>query len=82
MASLIRSPVGGYYGQWSLQSEVEHGFRGQLDLLTLGGCLYSATQPTAGCGANCGSLAASGDRANDGSDACTCADFFSGIFAA
>ena len=34
----VRSPVSGNDRKRSLQLEVKHGFRGQHDLLTLGGC--------------------------------------------
>ena len=82
VAALVRSLVACDHGHWSLQRKVKHSFRGQLDLLALGGCLNSAAQAAAGRRADRCSLAAAGDGSDDGSDASARADFRSGILAA
>jgi len=56
------------YRQRSLQRKVQDGLRRQLDLLTLGGRLYAATQAAAGCCANRSPFPAASDGADDGSN--------------
>src|ERR1700730_8224099 len=60
--------------QGRLQGKVQDGFRGQLDLLTLGRRLHAPTQASAGSRANRSSLASASNGANDGSDAGAGAD--------
>ena len=73
--------LAGNHRQRSLQGEVQDGFRGQLDLLSLGGCLYSATQSAASRRANCSSLATARDSANDSPNAGAGSDLRGGILA-
>src|SRR5438477_2199500 len=65
-----------------LQREVQHGFRRQLDLLTLGCGLHAAAKPAAGCCADGRSLTAAGDGADNRANSSTCADLLSRVLAA
>ena len=77
----VRTLVRRDYRHRTLQREIQHRFRRQLDLLTLRGCLNTAAQPAAGCCTDSSSLTAASDRADDGSDTGSGAYFLSRILA-
>src|SRR4030081_3542520 len=66
----------------SLQREVQHGFRGQLDLLTLGGGLHATTDSAACRRTDSCTFPATCNRANDGAEGSSATDLLSGILAA
>src|ERR1039458_1851707 len=65
----------------SLQGEVQHGLRGELDLLTLAGGLFAPTDSGARRSADHGTLSAAGDGTDDAAQNCATADFFRSILA-
>ena len=65
-----------------LQGEVQHGLRGQLDLLALAGGLCAPADSGACCGADGRTLAAARDGADNAPQDRASAYFFSGILAA
>src|ERR1700690_181076 len=81
VAATIRT-LGLDHGQRSLQGKVQDSLRGQLDLLTLGRGLHAATQASAGGRADGSTFASASDRADDGSNAGSGADFRGCVLAA
>src|SRR5581483_7814204 len=81
MPTLVR-PLGLYYRDWALQGEVQDSFGRQFDLLTFGRRLYAAAQTSPGSSTDGCALTASGNRTDDGSDACACPDFLGSVLAA
>src|SRR5579862_1730524 len=70
------------HGQRILQREVQDGFRGQLDLLALRSSLHTTAETASGSSTDAGSLAATRNPADDGSDGCARAHLLSRVFAA
>jgi len=70
------------YRNWRLQGKVQHGFRGQLDLLTMGSRLDAPAQAAAGGGADGRAFASACKGTDQGSDARTRANFFGSVLAA
>lgn len=66
---------------WSLQSEREHGFRWQLDLLALGGRLHASADSSPCCGTDGCAFSASSERADNTTDDRASANFLSRILA-
>ena len=66
--------------QRRLETEIQDGFRGQLDLLALGCGLHAAANTAARCGSDSRAFAASGDAADDRSDGRSGTNFSRGVF--
>src|SRR5215467_9575733 len=80
--SRVRSMGRRYHGDRALQREVQHGLRCQLNLLTLGRCLYAASQSATSRCADSSPLTAARDRTDDRADARAGANFLRRILAA
>jgi len=68
-------------GDGTVETETDHGFRGDVDLLTAGEALHGRASATAYTGPDGSALASAEDASDDGTNCCATANLFCTVFA-